>query len=106
MLLQADVAVSAVVFVFLSEITEQHAAPAFVIGFGIRKHGFDTLDVTFLPVFVYFIAQVNAVGFLPFSGVDDVRGLFPGNVMQDASSGQKNQNFVYLLSGKSGAACQ
>ena len=96
----------AVVLVFFSEIMEKHAAPAFVVGFGIRKHGFDALNVTFLPVLVYFIAQMDTVGFLPFAGIDDVGGLFPGDVMQDATAGQEDQGFVHLLSGQSGTAGQ
>ena len=91
---------AAVVLVLLSEIAEQHTAPAFVVGFGVRKHGFDALNVTFLPVLVYFIAQMDTVGFLPFTGIDDVGGLFPGDVMQDATAGQEDQGFVHLLSGR------
>ena len=52
MLAEADIALPAVVFVFLSEVAEKHPAPAYVFGGDVFFH---CLDACFIAGFALFV---------------------------------------------------
>ena len=65
-LLQTYIALSAIVFVLLSEIAKQHSAPAFIFGRGIFYHGLDANCIAFFAVFVYITSELDTVLFPAF----------------------------------------
>ena len=75
---KTNIALSAVMLVFLSEVAEQHPASAHILRSDILFHRF---DAGFIPGFAFFVdgrRDMHKTKFLPFAGIYNIRCLLCG----------------------------
>ena len=90
-------------FVFLSEVIQQHTAAAYgVVGY-VVQYGIDACFITGFPFFIDFRRKVDALRLHTFARVYYIRCLFVGDVIYDMQFGKVNQQLVDLPAGKSRA---
>src|SRR3712207_2817654 len=94
---ETDIALSAIMVVLLSEVTQQHAATACMFGDDILFHRADAGFVSFFPFFIYGRRNMHVPQFHPFAGVYYIWCLFAGDIVYDTSPGEHDQYVVHLL---------
>ena len=93
-LLETDVALSAVVFIFLSEVAEEHPTSAFIIRVCVVDHRMDAVGITLFPILVDFGRNPKAVFLHSFPGVQDERSPFARNIADDLSFRKVQQELI------------
>lgn len=93
----ADITLSAVLRVFLTEILQQLATAATAVILGISQHRLDALLVLCQALLIDFLRQLHMLAVLPPLHITDIRHLFAGDEVEDVFLGESLQRLIDLM---------